>query len=50
MRFKFVFVFVPQVPAFSPVTISSTPRGVYDEAIIFSPKPRALRLYTMFQL
>jgi hypothetical protein len=28
-------VFVPHVPAFSPVAIFSTPKGVYVEAIIY---------------
>ena len=27
-KFKLAFVFVPNVPAFSPVAINSTPRGV----------------------
>ena len=34
IRFKFALVFVPHVPAFSPVAINSTPRGVYVEAIV----------------
>jgi hypothetical protein len=31
-----VFVFVPHVPAFSPVAIFSIPRGVYVDAIKIS--------------
>ena len=34
IRFKLALVFVPQVPAFSPVAISSIPRSVNVEAII----------------